>query len=175
MAVPEFIQRLRAALGSDHLLWLSGVTAVVVDEQERILLQRCADTGAWRLLSGILEVGEQPADGVVREVAEETGVHVQVHRLAAVTVTEERTLGNGDRVQFLVHTFLCTPVAGEARVNDDESLEVRWFAPSELPDLSPSCQIKLRHALSGGAEAWFQPSVGAEGIARGPAASGQGM
>ncbi|MGW1076599.1 NUDIX hydrolase [Streptomyces sp. NPDC002537] len=159
--MPEFIQRLRAVLGSDHLLWLSGVTAVV-DEQEHVLPQRCADTGAWRLLSGILEIGEQPADAAVREVAEETGVQVKVDRLAALTVTEQRTLGNGDRVQFLEHTFLCTPVAGEAWVNDDESIEIRWFAPSELPELSPSCQTKLRHALSGGPEAWFRPPADAE-------------
>ncbi|MFD9691906.1 hypothetical protein ACFWXO_39795, partial [Kitasatospora sp. NPDC059088] len=32
-------------------------------------------------------------------------------------------------------TFRCRAVGGEARVNDDESLEVGWFGLDELPPI----------------------------------------
>ena len=72
MPTPDFILRLREKIGHD-LLWLPGVTAVVLDDRNRVLLGRRADNGRWTLITGILEPGEQPAVGVVREVLEETG------------------------------------------------------------------------------------------------------
>ncbi|ROR46384.1 NUDIX domain-containing protein [Kitasatospora cineracea] len=65
MATPQFILDLRKHIGHGPL-WLSGVTAVVIDD-ERILLNRRSDTGRWALLHGILEPGEQPSGAVVRE------------------------------------------------------------------------------------------------------------
>jgi hypothetical protein len=56
---------------------------------------------------------------------------------------------NGDQAQYLDLTFRCRPVAGEARVNDDESLEVGWFAPDALPDLDDYALRRLRTALAG--------------------------
>ncbi|MFJ7209664.1 NUDIX domain-containing protein [Streptomyces sp. NPDC098789] len=56
-----------------------------MDERRQVLLQRRSAAGLWTPLSGILEPGEVPAAGVIREVEEETGVQVVVERLAAVT------------------------------------------------------------------------------------------
>ena len=39
-----------------------------------MLLHRRSDTGKWALIGGALDPGEHPADGVVREVLEETGI-----------------------------------------------------------------------------------------------------
>src|SRR4051812_501839 len=116
MATPEFVRRLRAQVGGDELLWLPGVNAVVVDEYGQVLLHRRSDNGRWSLLSGILDPGEEPADGVVREVWEETGVVVEVERLSGVTVSPPRTHPNGDRVQYLELTFRCRLVSGHAHV-----------------------------------------------------------
>ena len=44
MATPEFIVSLRQRIGHD-MLWLPGVSIVVVDEAARILLGRRADNG----------------------------------------------------------------------------------------------------------------------------------
>ncbi|MGW2410525.1 NUDIX domain-containing protein [Streptomyces sp. NPDC001739] len=55
------------AVGTQHLLWIPGVNAIVVDEADRVLLQRRTEDGAWSVLSGILARGEEPAAGVVRE------------------------------------------------------------------------------------------------------------
>ena len=132
MPVPDFVVALRERVGHD-LLWMPGVTAVVRDEDGRVLLGRRADTGQWALPSGILEPGEQPATGLVREVEEETGVRVEVLRLDAVWTLPAITYPNGDHAQYLDLCFTCRPTGGEAHVADDESLEVGWFALDALP------------------------------------------
>ncbi|MFC7528321.1 NUDIX domain-containing protein [Actinoplanes sp. GCM10030250] len=154
MPVPEFIVKLRAKIGHDSLP-ISGIAAVVFDEQGRVLLVRSADNGRWTLVTGCLEPGEQPAVGAVREVAEETGVKVTVERLLAVESLGLSQLPNGDQLYILNIGLLCRHVAGEARVNDDESVEVGWFDPAMAPPL-PAHQARcLELALAGEPEPWF--------------------
>ncbi|RIQ27389.1 NUDIX hydrolase [Jiangella rhizosphaerae] len=163
MPTPDFILALREHVGHD-LLWLTGVTAVVIDEEGRVLLHQRSDTGQWALISGILEPGEQPAVAVVREAFEETGVHVEVERISSVITDAPVTYPNGDRVQYLDIAFRCRPVGGEARVNDDESLAVGWFAPDDLPPLADHVRERLVHALKDEPAPYFvQPSPGRSG------------
>jgi 8-oxo-dGTP pyrophosphatase MutT (NUDIX family) len=155
MPVPEFVQALRSHIGTSPL-WLSGICAVIVNNDGRVLLTRRSDNGRWALLGGIVEPGEEPADTVVREAWEETGLTVVPERLASVTVDPPSTYPNGDRVQYLTLTFRCRVTDGEARVNDDESLEVGWFAPDALPPgFGPAQRDHLRHALSDADRTWF--------------------
>ncbi|MYR56664.1 NUDIX domain-containing protein [Streptomyces sp. SID625] len=158
--VPEFVAALRAVLGSDHLLWLAGVNAVVRDAEGRVLLHRRSDTGEWSLLSGILEPGEQPATGVVREVMEETGIRVVAERLAAVTVSPEVRHSSGDLAQYLELVFACRPAGpGQvARAADDETLEVRWFTPDALPPVRESVRERIALALADEPRAVFSPA-----------------
>ena len=83
MATPKFILELREKIGHD-LLWLTGITGVVLNDRAEVLLVRRADNGRWSLVAGILEPGEQPALGLVREIHEETAVDVAVERLVSV-------------------------------------------------------------------------------------------
>ena len=153
MATPEFILDLRTRIGHD-LLWLPGVTGVVIDG-DRVLLVRRADTGQWSLPAGILEPGEQPAVGLVREIREETGVEVEIERLVSVQALRPSTYPNGDRVQYLDLCFSCRPVRGEARVNDDETTEVGWYDLDQLPQLSARELTCLETARRPGAEPAF--------------------
>lgn len=153
MSTPDFILRLRKHVGHEPL-WLSGVTAVVIDDAGEILLHRRADDGRWTTPGGILEPGEQPAAALVREVREETGVDVLPERVASVVTEPPFTYPNGDQVQFLDIAFRCRPVGGAPRADADESLEVRWFAPADLPAMSDRVMRRVRHAHDDG-EAWF--------------------
>ncbi|MBB6118337.1 NUDIX hydrolase [Nocardiopsis algeriensis] len=147
MPVPEFLVELRRHVGHD-LVPLVGVTGIVLDEEGRVLLHRRADDGRWCTPGGILEPGEQPAGAVVREVREETGVEVAVERLASVVAQEPHTYPNGDRVQFLDLAFRCRPVGGAPSAEGDETLEVRWFAPDELPRMHPRITRRIDDARS---------------------------
>lgn len=67
-AAYEIVPRGRTRLGG---------YALCRDDADRILLARLSaievDVGAWTLPGGGLDFGEDPADGVLRELEEETG------------------------------------------------------------------------------------------------------
>ncbi|SNT32523.1 NUDIX hydrolase [Rhodococcoides kyotonense] len=156
MPIPEFVLALRSQVGTSPL-WLSGVSAVVLDADERILLTRRRDNGLWAIVSGILEPGEEPGPAALREIAEETGLDAELVRLTSVDVTEKITYPNGDVAQYLDITFLARHTGGVARVADDENLAVEWFDLTDLPDdLTTTSHLRITKALSGSAEAWFR-------------------
>ncbi|MEV0097254.1 NUDIX domain-containing protein [Streptomyces sp. NPDC050738] len=157
MATPDFIRDIRATAGH-QLLFLPGVSAVVLDDEDRVLLGRRADTGKWAILAGIPEPGEQPATTAVREVFEESAVRCVPERVLQVQATEPIQYPNGDRCQFMNITFLCRAVGGEAKVNDEESLEVGWFAMDGLPELADHDLTRIKRALVD-EPTWFDATV----------------
>jgi 8-oxo-dGTP pyrophosphatase MutT (NUDIX family) len=157
MATPDFIRALRATAGH-QLLWLPGVSATVFDDQGRVLLVRRADTGRWSIIGGICEPGEQPARTAVREVYEETAVRCVPERVVLVQALDPIEYPNGDRCQFMDITLRCRAVGGEARVNDEESLDVAWFPLDGLPKLEDFVLTRIKQALADG-PAWFDPGI----------------
>ncbi|MFD7296697.1 NUDIX domain-containing protein [Streptomyces sp. NPDC059897] len=154
MATPEFIRTIRATAGH-QLLLLPGVSAIVFDDDGRVLLGRRADTGMWSIIGGIPEPGEQPADVAVREVFEETGIECVVERVVLVQALQPITYPNGDQCQFMDTSFRCRATGGEARVNDDESLDVAWFDLDALPPLEEFSLFRIKQAQSE-APTWFE-------------------
>jgi len=140
----------------------------VIDDRQRVLLIRRADSKQWALPGGALEVGETGAQGTVREIFEETGVHSEVTRL--VGVFDARRRGSPARHHFYLLIFLCKP-SGDADVaptHPHETLEQGWFARDQLPsDLMPSHRPGITHAFRvlDGDAAFFDrdpaPSLGA--------------
>ncbi|MET7361236.1 NUDIX domain-containing protein [Streptomyces sp. NPDC005562] len=156
MATPDFIRAIRADAGQ-QLLWLPGVTAIVFDDDGRVLLGRRSDNGRWSVIGGIPEPGEQPADCAVREVYEETAVHCVPERVVLVQALEPVTYDNGDNCQYMDITLRCRAVGGEAKVNDDESLEVGWFDVDALPRLHEFSLFRIKQAMAAEGPAWFAP------------------
>ncbi|HEV8023408.1 MAG TPA: NUDIX domain-containing protein [Candidatus Nanopelagicales bacterium] len=110
------------------------VGAVVFDEHGRLLLVKRANPpaqGLWSLPGGRLEAGEPAEGGVLREVLEETGLHVQVVREVG---SVERTAPWGDT--YVIRDFLCTG-AGDV-VAADDAADARFFDVAALPDLPTS-------------------------------------
>lgn len=139
MPVPEYVRQLREKIGHE-LLFMPGVIAVIVNERGETLIHLRADTENWALVGGILEPGEEPAPATVREVWEEVGLHVEPEQIVGVYAEDDGVVHypNGDVMQFLTIVFRCRLVGGEARVNDDESLAVRWVRPDAIPpDFDP--------------------------------------
>lgn len=164
MPTPEFVKDLRRDIGTKEM-WLPGVSAVVVKrldeagaagDEPQVLLVRRSDNQQWTVTSGILELGEDPAPAGVREVAEETSVIARPVRLAGVWAMPLITYPNGDNCRYLDSVMEFEWVSGSPRVNDDESIDVGWFSPSELPaGLSAAQQRKIAWALDFGASAKF--------------------
>src|ERR1041385_7501018 len=84
MPMSSYVRRVRAQVGKQVLL-MPSVTALVFDEQRRVLLVRPStrDT-VWVAPGGAVDPDEQPQDAVVREVWEETGLLVEPTELRGV-------------------------------------------------------------------------------------------
>lgn len=146
MATPEFVLSLREKIGGAPLP-LVGVTAVVFND-EKVLLGRRADNGAWQSVSGIVDPGEEPADAAVRECREEAGVTVRATRLALVQQLPRITYANGDQVDYLDLVFRCDWVSGEPHPADGELTEVGWYGLGELTDVEQTHVRKIALALA---------------------------
>jgi 8-oxo-dGTP pyrophosphatase MutT (NUDIX family) len=95
-----------------------------------------------------VEPSEQPATAMLRELFEETRVSAQVQRLVLLTTDPDVVYPNGDTCQFVAMCFRCRYVSGEAEVGDEESVEVAWFAVSDLPaELSDIQRRRISCAL----------------------------
>lgn len=159
MGTPDFIRELRVTAGH-QLLLLPGISAVVFDDEGRVLLGRRADTGNWSIIGGISEPGEQPAVTAEREVYEETAVRCKAERVVLVhAMPEPVTYDNGDQCQYLDITMRCRAIGGEARVNDEESLEVGWFSVDALPELREFARFRIKQSLAD-EPTWFHQGTG---------------
>ena len=125
-------------------------SAVVVDRQERILMQKRADSGNWALPGGGMEMGESLTDSVIREVREETGYEIEVTGLVG-TYTDPRHIivySDGEvRRQFNI-CYTARIVGGQLAASG-ESTEVRFVdraALGELP-MHATQRLRLRHYL----------------------------
>ena len=153
MPTPEYVLALRAGVGHD-LLWLPGVTAVVL-RGEDVLLVRRADNGEWTPVTGIVDPGEEPAVAGAREVLEEASVVAVPERLTWVHVLPPMVYDNGDRAQYLDHTFRFRYVSGEPFPADGENTEAAWFALDALPPMSAEMHARIASALAPAGPAEF--------------------
>ena len=146
MAISEYLRDLRALVGS-RLLLLPGVAAIVRDPDNRVLFMRRSDNGEWGLPAGAIDPGETPAEAVVREVREETGLEVKPSRIAGVFGGKGFRVRyeNGDEAEYTVIVFDCEIVGGQLAAADGEALELRYFAPDEAPTLQVAYPRSLLH------------------------------
>lgn len=120
-------------------------SAIVTDDQGRILLHRRRDNDKWALPGGVMELGESLADCVIREVREETGLGVKVEGVVGIYSDPRHVFAYDDgevRQEFSV-CFECRIAGGELAVSD-ESYDVEFFAPDAVPDLPMVDSIRLR-------------------------------
>jgi 8-oxo-dGTP pyrophosphatase MutT (NUDIX family) len=98
---------------------------------------------------GILEVGETPVEGVVREALEETGVRCRA--VSLIGVFDSRLCGTVSRHQLYHFVFLCEPLPAE-RVEEPshalEVLDVGWFPENGLPrNIDPGHVTRIPEAF----------------------------
>ncbi|GAA3139007.1 8-oxo-dGTP diphosphatase [Kribbella aluminosa] len=88
------------------------------------------DAPYWNLPSGGVEDGETPAAGAVRELREESGLHVSVDELELVWTTQTQAAG---RVTSRSWNYV-VDVADPAFAIDDPDgsvMAARWFTPED--------------------------------------------
>jgi 8-oxo-dGTP diphosphatase len=104
------------------------VVGVVIDTDARVLLFRHTyrPFAPWGLPSGHVRPNETPAEAIVREIAEETGLVVESERILEIRA--------GRRPQRLDVWLSCRLAGGTLRLGAEVE-EVRFFALDGLPEL----------------------------------------
>ncbi|CAL9416991.1 hypothetical protein SUDANB105_01765 [Streptomyces sp. enrichment culture] len=125
-------------------------SAVVTDDQGRILVQRRRDNGLWALPGGGMDMDDSLPGCAVREVKEETGYDIEITGLVGTYTDPRHVIAYGDgevRRQFNI-CFRARIVGGQLTISD-ESTEVRFVAPSHLDELPMhhTQRLRLRHFL----------------------------
>jgi mutator protein MutT len=121
----------------------------IIMQDERILLVRRSNPplqGEWSIPGGVVETGETTKEAIVREVREETGLEIEVVRLAEVFERIVRDRESRVQYHFVLIDYLCQVIAGEAHAASDVS-EVRWVRTDELEKFAvapETCEVIRR-------------------------------
>ena len=140
---------------------LVGVGGVVIAGDRALLVRRGSEPlcGEWSIPGGLLEAGETLAEGVVREIREETGLAVRVVELieALERIFPDPAAGAGapggaparPRYHYVILDYLCERIAGEPQAGGDIT-GVVFVREAELPaySLSPETLRVLRKGFA---------------------------
>jgi 8-oxo-dGTP diphosphatase len=139
---------------------LIGVGGVVMDGGQTLLIRRGGPPlkGEWSIPGGLLEVGETLEQGVMRELAEETGLEVRVielievfERIFPAPPSADGTPGDPSRPQyhFVILDYLCEIRGGTLSAGSD-ALEFAWASEEALAkfDLTVAVMRVLRRAFA---------------------------
>ena len=111
-----------------------GCSAVIFNEtRTKALLTRRTDNGLWCIPGGAMEAGESATEACIREVWEETGLHVSVKRLIGVYSNPNQLIvyPDGNKVHIVVMSFEVEIVGGELSLSN-ETTEVGFYSVQEM-------------------------------------------
>jgi ADP-ribose pyrophosphatase YjhB (NUDIX family) len=110
------------------------IRAVIFNQHNEILLVKEASDQKWSLPGGWADIGYTPAEVVVKEVEEETGLIVTPVKLLAVL--DKKNYPHPPQLEYVYKHFIqCTITGGAIRQAHDIS-EVAFFPQQHIPALS---------------------------------------
>ena len=130
-----YIMGLRALVGHRPLLQV-GASVIVVDRENRILLQLRSDNHCWGYAGGSVELDEVVEEAAKRELFEETGLIAEGLELFGVFSGKEThyIYPNGDEVSNIDIVFVCREYSGTLKCQEGEVEELKFFGIDEIPE-----------------------------------------
>lgn len=115
------------------------VAALIEQDGQVFLVRRANDPqrGLWSLPAGFIDAGEDPAQAVVRECLEETGLQVKVSELSQIVAGQEHPRG----AHFLI-VYRAQIVGGKLAPGDDVD-QAAFFPLQALPPLAFAATRKV--------------------------------
>jgi ADP-ribose pyrophosphatase YjhB (NUDIX family) len=132
----SYLGQLRRLIGKQKIFAITA-RAIIQDENGRILLVRRSDNGAWVMPAGSIELEESILDCLKREVLEETGL-VVFSAYPIALYSEPRfsfVTSYGDPYQMFSVVFVVDEWSGDLQTQTDETINARFFAIDNLPDI----------------------------------------
>jgi ADP-ribose pyrophosphatase YjhB (NUDIX family) len=111
LSLPPEEVRGRLARDLGYVTSKVGADAAIFDPEDRLLLVQRADDHCWGLVSGWVDVGEDPAVTVVREIGEEIGLAGTIEALVGV-YGRQASSDHGPHGAVAV-VYLCSVAPGE--------------------------------------------------------------
>ncbi|MCE4947926.1 MULTISPECIES: NUDIX domain-containing protein [Streptomyces] len=159
--VGSYLWELRQKVGSRPLL-VPGAQVLLLDAAGRGLFQQRADNGVWELPAGACEEGGDFVETARRELAEETGLHVERGDLEAFgslsdPAVHTLTYPNGDVTHCFALCFVARRWSGELSPGADEVTRAQFRALSDPPrPLHPPTAVVLEMFREFGSTGRFQ-------------------
>jgi 8-oxo-dGTP diphosphatase len=115
---------------------LPAVSAIILNEDLEILMQRRMDTKKWCIISGHVEFGESVEEAMTREILEETNLQSEVVRLIGVYSSPTyTTYFYPDRIVQYVVTYFEVKLKDKIMpgLTNSESVEFAYFPLDRIP------------------------------------------
>ncbi|MBR2320233.1 MAG: NUDIX hydrolase [Clostridia bacterium] len=141
----NYIMDLRAVVGHRPLLQV-GASVIVVDSENRVLLQLRSDNHCWGYAGGSVELDEDVEEAAKRELFEETGLIAESLELFGVFSGKDThyTYPNGDEVSNVDIVYVCKQYSGELKCQDGEVEKLKFFRIDEIPqNISKPIRVAL--------------------------------
>ncbi len=113
------------------------------DDGELLMIQR-ADSGVWLFPTGWADVGYSPAEVVVKEVKEETGIDCEIVRPIAIIDGQRQGF---TRIPLVSLVFHCRAVGGKIDLHPLEVTDAGFFAEDSLPHPTVDAHTWADHAF----------------------------
>jgi 8-oxo-dGTP diphosphatase len=116
------------------------VAGLVTNENNEVLLVKSPKRG-WEFPGGMVEPGESLQEALIREIFEESGIHVTITGFIGVYKNINRDIVNLD--------FCCKYEFG-IPTTSEESLEVGWFPMNEVVQImeNPLYETRIKNMIS---------------------------
>ena len=126
---------LRTIVGHRPLLQV-GASVIVVDDQNRILLQLRSDNHCWGYAGGSVELDEVVEEAAKRELFEETGLIAEKMELFGVFSGKDThyIYPNGDEVSNVDIVYVCRQYSGTLKCQDGEVDDLKFFKIDDIPE-----------------------------------------
>lgn len=115
-------------------------TCAIIEFNEKILLEKRADSNCWGLIGGGLKMNESLEQCIIREIREETGLLVQEKALCFLKIYSDRSriaeYPDGNILRIVTAVYQIELNTEHDLIHSEESQELKYFSLDELEQLN---------------------------------------
>lgn len=137
MGMSAYYENLREKIG-EQLIFMPAVAGIIRNQQGEILFGRKHNQDIWGLIAGAIELGETPAQAMIREALEETGLVIEPVKIIGVYGGQQQrfTYSNGHQVEYLTIVFECQIKSGQLHPINEEMADLKFFSEQAIPPIA---------------------------------------
>lgn len=145
LSIPEETVKAQFVAEIGYITPKVGTNAAIFNDKGEILLMERSDGSGWCMPCGFVEPNETPAEGVIREVREETGLDVKIKQLVGVFTRKPDGKTGPHTTVSIVH--LCDVIEGQLRISH-EGKALQYWTIDEMKNWHATHEIHARAAYN---------------------------